>query len=276
MKSKIYDCITFFDNNFIFNLRYNILKDFVDCFVVCESKFDHKGKPKKINFIKNVNYEEKKIRHVILEKPFPKNNDAWENQAIQREFLLSNLSDINDDDYIFFSDPDEIQRPEILINFELKKKYGIFMQKTFNYKINLFNEYESPWEGTRVCKKKNLKSINFMRQKVKSKNLNYNFFRIDKEKSIEIFNNGGWHFNNMLSPKEISLKLKTFAHTEFSSAEFSSIKIIEEKIEKRIDLFNRNHTYKAVEIDNTFPKFLLDNLNKYEKFIIKKIIDHKD
>ena len=50
MKSKIYDCVTFFDNNFIFNLRYNILKDFVDCFIVCESKFDHKGKPKKINW----------------------------------------------------------------------------------------------------------------------------------------------------------------------------------------------------------------------------------
>ncbi|MDA7830853.1 glycosyl transferase family 17 [Candidatus Pelagibacter sp.] len=276
MKSKIYDCITFFDNNFIFNLRYSILKDFVDYFIVCESKFDHKGKPKKINFIKNENYEKKNIRHIVLEKPFPKNNDAWENQAIQREFLLSNLSDINDDDYIFFSDPDEIQTPEILINFELKKKYGIFMQKTFNYKFNLFNKYESPWEGTRVCKKKNLKSINFMRQKVKSKNLTHSFFRIDKEKNIEIFNNGGWHFNNMLSPEEISLKLKTFAHTEFSSEEFSSIKIIEEKIEKRIDLFNRHHTYKAVEIDDTFPKYLLENLNKYEKFIIKKIIDYKD
>ena len=32
--------------------------------------------------------------------------------------------------------------------------------------INLtFNKYETPWEGTRVCKKKNLKSIDYMRQK---------------------------------------------------------------------------------------------------------------
>ena len=28
MQSKIYDCITFFDNNFMFNFRYNILKDY--------------------------------------------------------------------------------------------------------------------------------------------------------------------------------------------------------------------------------------------------------
>ena len=35
-----------------------------------------------------------------------------------------------------------------------------------NYKFNLFNSFESPWEGTRICKKKDLKSIDFMRQKV--------------------------------------------------------------------------------------------------------------
>ena len=27
-KSKLADCITFFDDNFMFDLRYNILKDF--------------------------------------------------------------------------------------------------------------------------------------------------------------------------------------------------------------------------------------------------------
>ena len=43
-------------------------------------------------------------------------------------------------------------------------------------------------------------------------------------------------------------------------------------------MFNRNHTYKArkIEIDSTFPKYLLENLDEYEKFIIKKTIDHKD
>jgi len=41
-----------------------------------------------------------------------------------------------------------------LIDFSLKKKYGIFLQSCFNYKFNLFNPFESPWEGTRVTKKK--------------------------------------------------------------------------------------------------------------------------
>ena len=266
--TKIIDCITFFDNNFMFDLRYNVLKNYVDYFVVCESKFDHRGNPKKINFIKKDEYDFTKIKYFLLEEAFPKNTNIWENQAIQREFLLESTNFAEPEDYIFFSDPDEIPNPEILINFELKKKYGIFMQKCFNYKFNLFNSYESPWEGSRVSKKKNLKSINFMRQKIKSKNLNYNFLRIDKEKNIQIFNAGGWHFNNILDPQEISLKLKTFAHSEFSSEEFSSPNIIKEKIEKKIDLFNRGHNYKKIEINETFPKYFLNNLEKYKKFII--------
>ena len=47
---KIIDCITFFDNNYIFDFRYNVLEKYVDKFVICESLFDHKNNSKKINF----------------------------------------------------------------------------------------------------------------------------------------------------------------------------------------------------------------------------------
>ncbi len=267
-KSKIYDCITFFDNNFMFNLRYNILKDYVDYFIVCESKYDHRGNSKNINFYLDKKYDLNKVKHFVLDKPFPKKNSIWQNQATQREFLLKCIEFVDPNDYIFFSDPDEIPKPEILKNFKLEKKYGIFMQKCFNYKFNLFNKYESPWEGTRVCKKKNLISIDFMRQKVKSKNLNYSFFRFDKEKKIQIFNDAGWHFNNILSPNEISLKLKTFAHSEFADEKYSSIEVIAEKIEKKIDLYGRGHTYEVIKIDNTFPQYFLQHIEKYKNFII--------
>ena len=107
-----------------------------------------------------------------------------------------------------------------------------------------------------------------MRQKVLKKNLDYNFFRFDKEKSIQIYENAGWHFNNILSAEAISKKLKTFAHSEFSSKEFSSVENINKKIQKRQDLFNRGHLYEYVDIDNSFPNYLLKNIDKYKKFII--------
>ena len=266
---KLIDCITFFDNNYIFDFRYNVIKNYVDKFIVCESLFDHKNNPKKINFdIENKYKNNSQVIHLVLKNPFPKSTNPWQNQAIQREYILENLNFTNEDDLIFFSDPDEIPNPSLLLNFVLKKKYGIFLQNFYNYKFNLFNPYETPWEGTKVCKKKDLKSIDFMREKIKEKNLKYRIYRIDKEKSIEIFHNGGWHFNNLMEPKFISKKLKTFAHSEYSGEEFSSIEIIKKKIEEKVDLFNRGERYNYVKVDNTFPEHLLNNLDKYKDYIL--------
>ena len=100
--SRLLDCITFFDNNFMFNFRYNVLKDYVDYFIICESKYDHKGKEKKQNFIWKEEFDKEKIKYFFIEKPFPQNNDPWKNQAIQREFLLNCTNFANKEDYIFF------------------------------------------------------------------------------------------------------------------------------------------------------------------------------
>ena len=143
-----------------------------------------------------------------------------QNQAEQREYIFKGLKKANDNDYVMFSDPDEIPDPKIIKNLILKKKYGIFMQKCFCYKINMFNKYETPWEGTRVAKLKDLRSIDYLRQKIVSKNLKKPFWKF-QNKDIQLIENGGWHFNTLLSPEEISIKLKTFAHSEYSGSEYS-------------------------------------------------------
>ena len=43
---KIYDCLTFFDENLLVNSRFEILNDVVDYFIIVESKYDHQGKKK--------------------------------------------------------------------------------------------------------------------------------------------------------------------------------------------------------------------------------------
>ncbi len=267
---KLIDCITFFQENFIFDLRYNILKDYVDLMVVCESKYDHRGNFKKLNFDFKKNYNTEKIKYLVLEEPFPKNNNSWNNQAVQREFILKNLNFVDDNDYIMFSDPDEIPNPKILKNLKLKKKYGIFFQKMFTFKLNLFNKYETPWEGTRICKKKHLKSFDWLRQKVVSKNLKKGFWRIDKEKNIEIIDNGGWHFNYLLEPKDISKKFKSLAETSWDKEEFYDEKIIEAKIKNKEDLFNRGHKFEQIVIDESYPDYIKNNKNKYSKWIINE------
>ena len=129
MRNKIYDCITFFNENLQVDLRFNILHEYVDKFVVCESKFDHKGNPKKLNFqLEKFEKFKNKIIYLVLENQFPDISDPWKTQAYQREYILKNLDEANPDDYIFFSDPDEIPRPEKLINFDLLQILSLYLK----------------------------------------------------------------------------------------------------------------------------------------------------
>ena len=65
---KIFDCITFYNANLLFNLRFNILKDVVDFFVICEANKDHTGNPKTYNFDPNIPKEyEKKIIYIKVD-----------------------------------------------------------------------------------------------------------------------------------------------------------------------------------------------------------------
>ena len=57
---KLFDCITFFRENFITNIRMEIIGNEVDFFVICESRYDHKGKKKDLNFkLKNKKFKKK-------------------------------------------------------------------------------------------------------------------------------------------------------------------------------------------------------------------------
>ena len=54
---KIFDCFTYCDEDLILNLRLNILKDYVDYFVIVESKFKHNGDVKNKNVETFIHYE---------------------------------------------------------------------------------------------------------------------------------------------------------------------------------------------------------------------------
>ena len=64
-------------------------------------------------------------------------------------------------------------------------------------KINLLNTSDKYWMGTKICQKKHLKSPDWLRG-LKPKI--YPWWRLDKERSIQIINNGGWHFSFLYNP----------------------------------------------------------------------------
>ena len=267
----IYDCLQFFDEEHILDLRLNILNDFVDYFVIAESTTNHQGISKKLNFdLSKFKKFEKKIIYIIVDdtveaikKPHLFGESKVEQH--QRNSIMRGLKNCHDDDLIILSDVDEIPDPNKLGSFDKRNKYGVFSQKMFGYKINLLNETENNWHGSKICLKKNLKYPQWLRN-LKFKK--YPFWRLDKIKKIQIIENGGWHFAYLQSSAGISKKIKSFSHGEFNKDNFADEKKIEEKIKTGKDIFDREISYRKVQIDETFPKYIIENKEKLKKWII--------
>jgi beta-1,4-mannosyl-glycoprotein beta-1,4-N-acetylglucosaminyltransferase len=272
---KIYDCITFYQANMLFQLRFEILKDVVDYFVVCEANKTHTGLKKNFNFNPKIpdKYKEKIIYIKVKDLPDIniKGKKDYKLLRLQMENLFKGIKFAKPDDLIVFSDEDEIPNPQLIKTFNFQKyKFSIFLQNMYYYKLNIINinEGNGNWAGSRICQRKNLKSF-FKLRLLKTKNLNYPFWRIDKEKNIQLIKNGGWHFSYLMTPKEISNKIKDMAHTEFNKNEFKDILNIKKKIKDLKDPFNRNLILKKTKIDNTYPNYIVKNKKLFKDWILK-------
>ena len=266
----IYDCFQYFNEDHLVDLRLNILEKFIDKFVIVESTVNHQGKPKKLNFeINSFKKFKNKINYIIVDdtpseikKPHAGGESLVEQH--QRNSILKGLERAEDTDLIILSDVDEIPDLNKLNEFD-KNKYAVFSQKMFMYKINFLNLKENNWHGTRMCLKKKLKSPQWLRN-LKFKE--YPFWRIDKERNLQIIKNGGWHFSYLQTPENISEKIKSFAHGEFNKSEIVDLKNIYSKIKNGQDIFDRGHNFKKVELDSSFPSYIINNKKKFEKWLI--------
>ena len=265
----IFDCFQYFNEDHIADLRFNILDDYVDFFVVVESTVNHQGQTRKLHFDKN-KYKKFQNKIVYIEvddtpdnikKPHTGGESLVEQH--QRNSIMKGLNKSQDNDLIILSDVDEIPDLNKLKVFD-KNKYAVFSQKMFMYKLNLLNLNENNWHGSKICLKKNLKSPQWLRN-LKFKK--YPFWRIDKQKNLQIIDNGGWHFAYLQDVRNISKKIKSFAHGEFNKAEIVSEKNIELKINQGEDVLGRGYKIKKIEIDSSYPKYIINNKDKLKNWI---------
>lgn len=222
----------FFDEEMLLDLRLNILDKFVDQFVIVESSYTHSGKEKKLIFdINKYSKFKEKINYIILKDPpegieVINSNDsedeisrkeilnALKRENLQRDKIFNGLKNADSNDWIIVSDLDEI--PDLTkVNFnKIKNKIIFFKQKVFYYKLNL--ELKTlRWIGTKACRKKHLKSPQWLRN-IKDKI--YPKWRIDilfsekKYNDIFFIENGGWHFSFVKKPEDIEKKLRSYLH----------------------------------------------------------------
>jgi len=258
----------FFDEEMLLDLRLNILDKFVDKFVIVESSYTHSGKEKKLIFdIKKYSKFKEKINYIVLKDPpvgieEVNNNDsqgeisrkeilnALKRENLQRDTIFNGLKDADKNDWIIISDLDEI--PDLTnIKFNnIKNKIIFFKQKVFYYKLNLELK-KLRWIGTKACRKKHLKSPQWLRN-IKDKI--YPRWRMDilfsEKKYNDIFfvENGGWHFSFVKKPEDIEKKLKSYLHHR-------EYDIDPVGIDKIKDLINSKSVIYDHRVDQTQYKF---------------------
>ena len=294
---KIFDCFMYFDEEIVLDVRLNTLNNFVDYFVIVESKFTHKGESRNLNFnhekfkkfkdkiiylvydklpieienIKQEDSEKEKSGKYILNAAYRENG--------QRNYIQQGLTAAEDNDIVLISDVDEI--PNLSeVNFNnIDQKIFLFKQDMFYYKFNL-QIPNLKWTGTKGCKKKHLINPQWLRN-VKDKK--YSFFRLDtffskkKFNSIKIIENGGWHFSNIKTAKEIEYKLKSYLHHREFDEEPLTVNQIDEiiknkqaiydlSVDKRINKIGTGRKLEKFKL-NKLPNYIQKNQNNYKEWI---------
>ena len=283
----------FFDEEMLLDLRLNILDKFVDKFVIVESSYTHSGKEKKLIFdINKYSKFKKKINYIVLKDP-PKgieeinNNDsegeisrkeilnALKRENLQRDTISNGLNDADKNDWIIISDLDEI--PDLSnVNFNnIKNKIIFFKQKVFYYKLNL--ELKNlRWIGTKACRKKHLKSPQWLRN---LKDKIYPKWRVDilfsEKKYSDIFfiENGGWHFSFVKKPEDIEKKLKSYLHHreyDIDPVGIDKIKnlinsksvIYDHRVDQTQYKFGGGQKLEKIDLD-FLPRYISSNKEKY-------------
>ena len=267
----IFDCFSYLDEDLLLEIRLNILNDYVDYFVIVEGDKTWQNNYKKLKFDIN---KFPKFKDKIIYVPvtdMPDGDDPYLRENFQRNCILRGLKKSSDEDLIIISDLDEIPNPRRIDSFKAKMKYAVFKQKHYYYKINLQSQKNPFWLGSRICIKKYLKSPQWLRDlKFKKRP----FWRVDKIRLNNLIDNGGWHFCNLKSSKQLLYKYKNLCETNdpYNFNEKIDEKYLKlDEIEKRItlgeDIIGRDDIYKAQNLDNSFPKYILDNIDSYKVWI---------
>ena len=294
---KIFDCFMYFDEDIVLDVRLNYLNEYVDKFVIVESRYNHKGEKREpqFNIGKFSKFKEKIIYLLINDEP---NNikDITENlngekktgrfimnalrrENFQRNFIYKGISQASDNDWIIISDLDEI--PD-LKNYDLKKSelpLIFFKQLMIYYKFNLVLKNYS-WIGSKACKKKNLISPQWLRN---IKDRSYPWWRLDtlfsksKYNKIMIIENGGWHFSYIKNASDIEKKLKSYLHHREYDLNPVGVKNIKEMIINKKTIYNLKADSKLNKFDdgnklekidiNLLPDYILRNKDKFSEWI---------
>jgi len=284
-------------DTFLFNKDFNTLQirleelyEIVDLFVICESKFTFSGEQKPLYLSQNLDTITKyrdKVR-IVVESKRHLTRIPFIREIHQRKVISKFISSfgLRSNDLIIYSDCDEIPRRESIVSlFGNVECNAILEMRNFT---NYLNMELGTWSRARVVSGKNYKSIESMREDIHlftiQKNrqglkrfitrvpyywTTRNFYlwklpKVFKPRQLDIISNAGWHFNNLFSVSDILVKVESSAHQELNNSNLKS-NLFDRYLSGKDIYFG--HQYNKVAIDNTFPKSVYNEIEKWKNYI---------
>ena len=207
---KLVDCFLYHNEEQLLEIRLQLLKDYVDRFVIVCSLETFTGIKKEIAFPENnpvVGSLSNQIDLIMLDKL--EGVSAWDKESFSRNQLATKLHGLSKQDLVMVSDIDEIPRPSVIKI--LKEGSGFDAIKVleldyFNFKFNykMFHGLQAAWSGPTVCMYSNFTSPQIMRD-----------YRWKAgENPDTTIPNAGWHFSYLTEKEDVSEKLASFSHQE--------------------------------------------------------------
>jgi beta-1,4-mannosyl-glycoprotein beta-1,4-N-acetylglucosaminyltransferase len=283
---KIYDCFPFFNELDVLEIRLELMYDYVDYFIIseCDSTFSGLDKPfyfdenkdkyskylDKIIHIKHHNtknylnlennYEGKRgyiydnilkrLSNMIKSPQTEFGAPHWCRDYYHKELTMLGMDICEPDDIILFGDCDEIPNP---YKIKLDGNSYIINQKNMIYYINLENKTDL-WYGTLITKFSNLLEESCM-------------FTRESRMNFEKIDNAGWHLTWMGGKDRMIKKLISWGHQEYNNERVKNN--INSFSDENIDVLNRNILIQDININEYYPKNIIDFIQKKYLYLIK-------
>lgn len=270
----------FFNELSLLEIRLHELCDVVDYFVLVEATKTHTGKSKPCHYWENRDkfweFQDKIIYVCVEDMPITKGEieatltnqdrhwieskyqqeDNWVRERFQRNAMMRELQHANPEDIIIISDADEIVRASALQEAlpNLCEGSNAVEQTLNTYYVN-WQCTNMPWWGSKIIRRK------FLTGEVTPSEVRFH------TKACKYIYNGGWHFGFLGGADRVKDKIQAYAHQEFNVPEV--LNAIESRLAHKNDALGRLYEYKVVSINEHFPKYLRDNLDKFDWMIYK-------
>ena len=251
-RGHVYDCFLFHNELDVLEIRLATLYDHVDRFVLVEANQTHAGLPKPLYFDENRERFAKyldKIDHVVCDLPTIEGSiydQAWHRERYQRNMCMAALEkSAQPNDVIIIGDADEIASPEAIANYKLSDGIVRLKQRMFYYYLNCENK--EGWDWQKIAPYSEVKRLTPCG------------IRYPPAGDLPLVEAGGWHFSFCGNAEHVSQKLSDYSHREYDTPEINNVEVIRQKVEAGEDVFGRDLKYEFVEIDDSYPQYVLDH-----------------